>query len=305
MLKQFILISAVAALPFCSSAADKVKALPVKDSEIKLDGVLDEAVWKNAPRQGGFTRLRYAEIKSAEETFFQVAASEKGLYWAFDVKDRNNISTITQYDASISREDVIELFITADDPIPDDPNVHNCRQLIFNAIGTRADLAHQSGVQNSKWNSDWRVAVKKYDGGFRAELFLPYYALNIVNRQTRKYSGWQTGTFCLAAHRQICRSDQVRRLGTALYRFFRVSVENRIAGTQNHPHCQRYGAGSHRFGFRSAEWSDHRAGNGTAQWQDRRVQPHECQSRLRSQYSLYPADGAGFFRRILCDRHRP
>ena len=187
MLKQFVLISAVAALPFCSSAADKVKALPVKDSEIKLDGVLDEAVWKNAPRQGGFTRLRYAEIKSAEETFFQVAASEKGLYWAFDVKDKNNISTITQYDASISREDVIELFITADDPIPDDPNVHNCRQLIFNAIGTRADLAHQSGVQNSKWNSDWRVAVKKYDGGFRAELFLPYYALNIVNRQTKNF----------------------------------------------------------------------------------------------------------------------
>ena len=187
MIKKLILLSAAAAVPFCSIAAEKVKALPVKDSEIKLDGVLDEAVWKNAPRQSGFTRLKFAETKAAEDTFFQVAASEKGLYWAFDVADKNILSTITNYDGPVAREDVIELFITADDPIPSDPNVHNCRQLIFNAIGTRADLAHQSGVQNSKWNSDWRVAVKKYDGGFRAEVFIPYYALTIVNNTVKNF----------------------------------------------------------------------------------------------------------------------
>ena len=187
MIKKLILLSAAAAVPFCSIAAEKVKALPVKDSEIKLDGVLDEAVWKNAPRQSGFTRLKFAETKAAEDTSFQVAASEKGLYWAFDVVDKNIVSTVTNYDGPVAREDVIELFITADDPIPSDPNVHNCRQLIFNAIGTRADLAHQSGVQNSKWNSDWRVAVKKYDGGFRAEVFIPYYALTIVNNTVKNF----------------------------------------------------------------------------------------------------------------------
>ena len=187
MIKKLILLSAAAAVPFCSIAAERVKALPVKDSEIKLDGVLDEAVWKNAPRQSGFTRLKFAETKAAEDTSFQVAASEKGLYWAFDVADKNIISTITQYDGPVTREDVIELFITADDPIPSDPNVHNCRQLAFNALGTRADLAHQSGVQNSKWNSDWRVAVKKYNGGFRAEVFVPYYSLIIVNNTVKNF----------------------------------------------------------------------------------------------------------------------
>ena len=129
MIKKLILFSAAAAVPFCSIAAEKVKALPVKDSEIKLDGVLDEAVWKNAPRQSGFTRLCFAETKAAEDTSFQVAASEKGLYWAFDVVDKNIVSTVTNYDGPVAREDVIELFITADDPIPSDPNVHNCRQL--------------------------------------------------------------------------------------------------------------------------------------------------------------------------------
>jgi len=172
-----------------AGAADKfkVKALPVQDSEIRLDGILDEAVWKKAAKHGSFTVFRHPETPASEKTSFQAAASRSGLYFAFEVTDRDVVASVTGFDGPVDTEDSIELFITADDPIPDDPNVHNCRQLLFSPSGVRADLAYLGGISERKWTSDWMVAVKRNGKGFTAELFLPYYALEIVNTSCRNF----------------------------------------------------------------------------------------------------------------------
>ena len=164
-----------------------VKAPAVKDEEIKLDGVLEEAVWKQAEKHGNFTVFRHPEKPAAEQTSFQAAASKTGLYFAFEVTDGDVVAAIREFDGAIDTEDAIELFITADDPIPDDPNVHNCRQVLFNAEGTRADYSYVGGVMDKKWTSDWKVAVRKTETGFTAELFLPYYALAFVNTHVKRF----------------------------------------------------------------------------------------------------------------------
>ena len=171
----------------CAASGIAVKALPVQDSEIQLDGVLDEAIWKQAEKHGNFTVFRHPEKPAAEQTSFQAAASRSGLYFAFEVTDADVVAAIRDFDGAIDTEDVIELFITADDPIPDDPNVHNCRQLLFNAAGTRADYSYVGGVMDRKWTSDWKVAVRKNETGFTAELFLPYYALAFVNTHVKRF----------------------------------------------------------------------------------------------------------------------
>ena len=173
---------------FAASAAEPVvKAVPVQDSEIKLDGVHDETVWKKASKHTGFTVFRHPETKASEQTSFQAAASKSGLYFAFEATDRDIVSTIREFDGGLDREDVIEFFITADDPVPDDPNVHNCRQLLFSPEGIRADYSYVGGVSDRKWTSDWKVAVKRNGNGFTAELFLPYYALTFVNPQVKRF----------------------------------------------------------------------------------------------------------------------
>ena len=89
-----------------------VKTVPVEENEIRLDGVLDEAVWKTAPKNGNFTVFRHPEKPAAEQTSFQVAASRKGIYFAFEVTDRDVVATVTGFDGPVDTEDSIELFIT-------------------------------------------------------------------------------------------------------------------------------------------------------------------------------------------------
>ncbi|MBQ9336509.1 MAG: hypothetical protein IJS14_04340 [Lentisphaeria bacterium] len=187
--RKFIIGSLLAAASAGACGAENftVKALPAEDSEIELDGVPDEPVWRKAEKHGGFTVFRHPEKPAPEPTSFQAAASRSGLYFAFDVTDRDMVATVTEFDGPVASEDSIELFITADDPIPNDPNVHNCRQLLFSPAGVRADLTYLAGTGSRKWTSDWRVAVKRNDKGFTAELFLPYYALNIDNVRCRRF----------------------------------------------------------------------------------------------------------------------
>ncbi len=189
MLLKTLTVAAVTCTALLGYAANpSTQALPVKDSEIKLDGVLNEAVWQQAAKYGNFTRFKFPEIKAAEPTTFQVAASESGLYWAFDVTDKNIVSTVKTFDGGIYRDDAIEMFITGDDPIPDDPNVHTARQLIFSPDAVRSDITHLSGVSDRKWTSDWQVATKRTAKGYTAEVFIPYYALNIVNTHNKNFN---------------------------------------------------------------------------------------------------------------------
>ena len=170
----------------CNAANISIKAVPVKADAVKLDGILDEAVWKNAARYSKFSKLAHPEIPAAEATVFQVAASPDGVYFAFDICDKNIVATLDQFDSDLTKfNDVIEVFISADDPLPDDANVRTARQLIFNFKGTRADGSYLAGVRDGSWTSDWQVAVKRTAAKATAELFVPFYALDMVNAQNK------------------------------------------------------------------------------------------------------------------------
>ena len=115
MLVKTLAIAAIGCSAALSYAGNPiVNAEAVKDAEIKLDGVLNEAIWQKSTKHSNFTRWKHPENPAVEQTVFQVAASEKGLYWAFDVVDKDIVATVKDYDGAIAREDVIEIFITAD-----------------------------------------------------------------------------------------------------------------------------------------------------------------------------------------------
>ena len=185
MLKKSLAIafSALAAVACCADTV--IKAEPVKAGEIKLDGVLNEAVWQKAAKNADFKKFTQKDVPANEKTAFQAAASPEGVYFAFDIEDRNIVDTLDKFDGDLTKfNDVIELFISADDPIPGDPNVRMARQIIFNFKGTRADGSFLAGSRDSSWTSDWQVAVSKSSKGVTAELFVPYYALDFTNAKT-------------------------------------------------------------------------------------------------------------------------
>ncbi len=186
-----IFLAAIYTVSLLHAQVPAVKAEKIASNAVKLDGLLNESVWTTAPVYTNFTHLNSKNKKAVEQTFFQVAASPEGLYWAFRSIDKSLQCKITARDGELWQEDSLELFISADDPLPEDPNVRRGRHFIFNALGARYDDTFLAGVSNAKWNSDWKCAARKNADGFTAEIFIPYYAFELD--QAKKYWRFNVG----------------------------------------------------------------------------------------------------------------
>ncbi len=161
-----------------------VTAENVDAKAIRLDGKLDEAVWRQAPKNANFTVLGGTNA-AKEDLSFQVAASADGVFFAFDVKDSCLKASMKGRDEALWNDDCIEIFLVAEEHLPDDRNIRGGRQFVFNANAARFDAALMGGDASSRWNGDWKVAVQKNAAGFTAEVFIPYYALDLSSKATQ------------------------------------------------------------------------------------------------------------------------
>ena len=152
-LKKYLTIMAAGGF-IAASAADVpvVKAEKVADKAVKVDGVLSEAVWQKAPAYSNFTHLNASQKKAAEQTFFQVAVSSEGFYWAFRCPDKSIKAQTVQRDGAVWHDDSLEIFMSADDPLPDDPNVRRGRHFLFNPLAARYDDTFTAGISSNRKN---------------------------------------------------------------------------------------------------------------------------------------------------------
>ena len=118
MLKKYLVIALAASSFFASHADTVIKAEPAEVDAIKVDGVLNEAIWQKAARYGSFKKFTYKDVPAEEQTVFQVAASPEGVYFAFDIADKHIVATLDKFDSDLTKfNDVIELFISAVDAL--------------------------------------------------------------------------------------------------------------------------------------------------------------------------------------------
>ena len=101
------------------SAAPAPKATPKKrliavktDKPVKLDGKLDDEVWKKAPLSGLFVDTMKG-TKAPIETQARVAWDDKFLYIAFDNRDEDVWSELKKRDDKLWTQEVVEIFIDA------------------------------------------------------------------------------------------------------------------------------------------------------------------------------------------------
>lgn len=89
--------------------------IPKKTGAIAIDGILDEADWKNAQR----IPLQYDRFEKHQNEPNKLATArllwdEDYLYAAFDVRDENIIAPILPRDGDVWRYDCVELFVLPD-----------------------------------------------------------------------------------------------------------------------------------------------------------------------------------------------
>jgi hypothetical protein len=154
----------------------KLIAKRVKNGSVKLDGKLDDAVWKDAPSTGDFVRSMDG-MKPDQKTTAKVLYDDKNLYVAFEMDDKDVWSNLTKPDDKLWTQEAVEMFIDADG------DGKTYVELQTNPKGAVFDSYLPAYRQNQNdWQSGMKVAIKvdgtvdvrsDVDKGWVAEVAIP------------------------------------------------------------------------------------------------------------------------------------
>jgi len=151
-------------------------ALPA-DQPIRVDGLLDEAVWQSAQAASGFTQAEPREGQPASErTEVRIAYDRDNLYVAARLWDREPAGVVVaelRKDFQNDNQDTFELLL---DTFGDRRNGYI---FMTNAEGARGDQqsANEGREVNTSWDAVWNVKTKRDADGWSAEMAIPFRAL--------------------------------------------------------------------------------------------------------------------------------
>ncbi len=186
-----------------TSPRPTIEALRI-DAPIRLDGVLDEAAWEQAPVGSSFTAREPEDDRpAAQQTEFSVVYTENVLYFGIRAHDPEPDAIVAkelQRDSDHGRNDD-SLAIVLD-------TFHDQRNSVtfeVNPLGARTDslVTDEGKDQNIEWNGVWNATARRTTEGWQAEVAIPFatlrfdparsvWGLNVrrVVRRTNEESNW-------------------------------------------------------------------------------------------------------------------
>jgi hypothetical protein len=152
----------------------RAMAMRIPDGgSVRIDGRLDEELWRRAPVNGGFYQRepRFA-MPVSERTEFRILYDDRAIYfgfWCFDSDPNGIIASELKRDANLGKGDQIKIAI---DTFNDKRNSY---AFFTNPLGAYKDAnASENGrVLNYDWNGVWEVATHVDERGWYAEFRIP------------------------------------------------------------------------------------------------------------------------------------
>ena len=195
------------------------------DSEIEIDGVLDEPAWDQGERSACFLQSKpnYGSPAS-ESTAVIVLYDAENLYLGFrcyDSRPERIAANMTQRDDELWNDDAVEIFI-------DSYHDHqSCSYFVTNALGTQTDgrCTGNGTTSETVWDGDWQVRSRITSWGWCAEFSIPFFNLPFDARRGEQV--W--GINFMRVHR---RSGQDHLWQLSEY-FFRVSDYGHLVGLRD------------------------------------------------------------------------
>lgn len=176
------------------------------DGPLKIDGLLDEPVWKKAEKLGPFVNYNGRGIAS-HQTRVRVAYDDKALYLGFDCQDPDAWTSYSKRDDPLYNEEAVEIFIDADGDLKDYVELQTApNNLHFDAAftGRRKNM-------DTAYNAEYQTAVKvdgtlndpsDQDRGWVAEWRIPFDQIRGLKSAPKAGDRWRVNFF---------RLDRVRR----------------------------------------------------------------------------------------------
>ncbi len=149
---------------------------------IKLDGVLDEPVWRKAEAATRFWQMAPLDrVPATEKTEVRVVQDEKALYFGIICHDSHPSGIVTmdmRRDAPLSNDDYVGLYLDT---------YHDHRNFYYfstNALGTRRDgIVTDARTYNTAWNGIWQAKARITREGWTAEYRIPFSTLRFGGKQ--------------------------------------------------------------------------------------------------------------------------
>jgi len=175
-----------------ASAASAQPALPPAGAVLikaapRIDGRLDDAVWKGAPAIDGFKQREPAEGADASETTtVRILYDETNLYIGAELAD-GDASGIRA--SELRRDNTLE----SDDSFAVllDTYLDNRNAFVFrvNPRGTRYDalIRNESRFYYADWDEQWTAAAVLTDTGWSVELVIPFKVLRFRSAPTQSW----------------------------------------------------------------------------------------------------------------------
>ena len=185
--------------------AAQLTTIPPTDSEIRIDGVLDETAWQRAASvQLPYEYFPGDNVEAPVETTMFITFDQSRLYFAFDCKDPDPSSIR----AHLMDRDDIQPFVQDDhvglllDTFNDE---RRAIQLRVNPLGVQADavFSELEGFEDFSWDIIWDASGRITDTGYVVEIAIPF-------NQLRFPDGQETLTWGIQGSRSYPRSVRHR-----------------------------------------------------------------------------------------------
>ena len=165
------------------TAADRSAVVTAVTSEIVIDGSLDEAPWRQAPKIGDLVqRIPVAGAVPTERTEVTLLYDNDNLYigvMCHDAEPGRVLASQMARDASLNADDRLGIVL---DTFRDQSNAFH---FATNPAGAMVDgLVFANGETNDDWNGIWIVRTARTDEGWSAEFAIPFKTLSFPSGET-------------------------------------------------------------------------------------------------------------------------
>jgi len=188
-----IIITIITLFIFQLSNAQNNDSIPRKSINIirvtdapKIDGVLDDAAWENAPIATNFVERMPTNgkaIPDSLQTKVKIVYDDLGIYFGATLNDpsiKNIPQELTERD-NIGNDDFFFILL----------NGYNDRQqslqFIITAAGVQYDAKMTNSNEDSSWNGVWYSSVKINEKDWVAEVFIPYSELRFPKKKIQEW----------------------------------------------------------------------------------------------------------------------
>jgi hypothetical protein len=185
-----LLIAILTAYASFAQVAQKEITIKRIKAVIKIDGIMNEEIWKDAPAATGFTELRPTPFKAEDagnSTKIYFLYNNEGIYvggYCYERSKDSIASELVGRDGFGNNDFIGIIFDTYYDKL-------NGFEYFTTPLGEQFDakVAPNNNGDNEdfSWNAVWQSAAKVQSDGWSFEMFLPYSAIRFGKKKVQNW----------------------------------------------------------------------------------------------------------------------